>query len=92
MANIKSARKRARQAQKRRVHNLSLRTEVRSAIKNVAKAVAAGDKAAAAQVLRRAQRVIDSVVAKGVLHRNAGDRHKSHLARAVKAMQSSEGH
>jgi small subunit ribosomal protein S20 len=87
MANIKSARKRARQAQTRRVHNFSLRTAVRTAVKDVAKAVAAGDKDAAAQVLRRSQSVIDSVVAKGVLHRNAGDRHKSRLARAVKAMQ-----
>ena len=92
MANIKSARKRARQAQNARRRNVRRPPEGRSAIKNVAKAVPAGDTAAAAQVLRRAQRVIDSVVAKGVLHRNAGDRHKSHLARAVKAMQSSEGH
>jgi small subunit ribosomal protein S20 len=41
MANIKSAQKRARQAVQRREHNMSLRTEVRSAIKNVKKAVAA---------------------------------------------------
>ena len=47
MANIKSARKRAHQAQVRRVHNMSLRTAVRTAIKNVKKAVAGGDKAAA---------------------------------------------
>jgi small subunit ribosomal protein S20 len=84
MANIKSARKRASQAQVRRVHNMALRTSVRTAIKNVKKAVAGGDKAAAASVLRESQRVIDRVVAKGVLHRNAGDRHKSRLAHALK--------
>jgi len=87
MANIKSARKRARQAQVRRVHNMSLRTAVRTAIKNVKKAVAGGDKAAAAGVLRESQRVIDRVVAKGVMHRNAGDRHKSRLAHALKNLK-----
>jgi small subunit ribosomal protein S20 len=86
MANIKSARKRARQAIERRDHNLGLRTAVRTAIKNVKKAVAAGKADAAAQTLRESQRVIDRIVAKGILHRNAGDRHKSRLAQAVKAL------
>ena len=87
MANIKSARKRAKQALERRVHNMSLRTEVRTAIKNVKKAVAAGNKDNAAKALRESQRVIDRIVAKGVLHRNAGDRHKSRLAHALKGMK-----
>lgn len=87
MANIKSAKKRARQAQERRGLNMSLRTTVRTAMKNVSKAIAGGDKASAAKALRDSQRVIDRVVAKGILHRNAGDRHKSRLTHAVKAMQ-----
>ena len=87
MANIKSAQKRARQAVERRTHNMSLRTEVRTAIKNVSKAVAAGNKDNAAKVLRESKRVIDRIVAKGVLHRNAGDRHKSRLAHALKGMK-----
>jgi len=87
MANIKSVRKRAKQAIVRRGHNLSLRTEVRTAIKNVKKAVAAGNKDAAAKALVASQRVIDRIVAKGVLHRNAGDRHKSRLAHAIKGMK-----
>ena len=87
MANIKSAQKRARQAVERRTHNMSLRTEVRTAIKNVSKAVAAGNKDNAAKVLRESQRVIDRIVAKGILHRNAGDRHKSRLAPALKGMK-----
>jgi small subunit ribosomal protein S20 len=86
MANIKSARKRARQAIERRDHNMGLRTTVRTAIKNVKKAVAAGKADAAAQALRASQGVIDRIVAKGILHRNAGDRHKSRLAQAVKAL------
>jgi small subunit ribosomal protein S20 len=87
MANIKSARKRAKQAVERREHNMSLRTEVRTAIKSVKKAVAAGNKDNAAKALRESQRVIDRIVAKGVLHRNAGDRHKSRLAHALKGMK-----
>jgi small subunit ribosomal protein S20 len=87
MANIKSARKRAKQAVERREHNMSLRTEVRTAIKNVKKAVAAGNKDNATKALRESQRVIDRIVAKGVLHRNAGDRHKSRLAHALKGMK-----
>jgi small subunit ribosomal protein S20 len=87
MANIKSAQKRAKQAIERRTHNMSLRTEVRTAIKNVSKAVAAGNKDNAAKVLRESQRVIDRIVAKGILHRNAGDRHKSRLAHALKGMK-----
>jgi small subunit ribosomal protein S20 len=66
---------------------MSLRTEVRTAIKNVSKAVAAGNKDNAAKVLRESQRVIDRIVAKGILHRNAGDRHKSRLAHALKGMK-----
>ena len=87
MANIKSARKRAKQAVERRAHNMGLRSEVRTAIKNVKKALAAGKKDDAEKVLRESQRVIDRIVAKGVLHRNAGDRHKSRLAHALKALK-----
>jgi small subunit ribosomal protein S20 len=87
MANIKSARKRAHQAIGLRAHNMSLRTEVRTAIKNVKKALAAGNKDEAAKALRESQCVIDRIVAKGVLHRNAGDRHKSRLAHALKGLK-----
>ncbi len=87
MANIKSSRKSARQAVQRRAHNVTLRTEVRTAIKNVKKAIAAGNKAAAAAALEKSRPVIDRVGAKGILHRNAAARHKSRLAQAIKAMQ-----
>ena len=87
MANIKSARKRAHQAIIRRAHNVSLRTAVRTAIKSVDKAVAAGAREAALKALHASQRVIDRVVAKGILHRNAGNRHKARLAHAVKGLK-----
>jgi small subunit ribosomal protein S20 len=64
-----------------------LRTAVRTAIKNAVKAVAAGNKGAAEKTMRESQKIIDRVVAKGILHRNAGDRHKSRLAHALKGMK-----
>jgi small subunit ribosomal protein S20 len=86
MANIKSARKRARQAVKLRSHNMSMRTAARSAIKDVKKAIAAGDKKAATAALVKSQAVIDRIAAKRVIHRNAAARQKSRLAHAIKAM------
>jgi len=86
VANIKSARKRARQAVQRRERNMSLRTAARSAIKEVKKAIAAGDKAAAAAALEKSRPVIDRVAAKGVLHPNAASRHKRRLAHAIKSL------
>lgn len=86
MANIKSARKRARQAVHRRSRNVSLHTAARTAIKEVKKAIAAGDKKAATAALVKSQSVIDRIVAKGVIHRNSASRQKSRLAQAIKAM------
>lgn len=86
MANIASARKRARQAEKRRLHNAALRSELRSAIRNVRKAIAAGDKKAARTVFERAAGVIDSIADKRIIHKNAAARHKSRLAAGIKAM------
>jgi len=86
MANIASARKRARQAEKHRRHNAALRSELRSAIRNVRKAIAAGDKKAARTVLSSASGIIDSIADKRIIHKNAAARHKSRLAARVKAM------
>jgi small subunit ribosomal protein S20 len=86
MANIASARKRARQALKRRERNMSLRTAARSAIKEVKKAIAAGNKANATTALEKSRAIIDRVVAKGVLHPTAASRHKRRLAHAIKSL------
>ncbi len=61
MANTKQARKRARQARALNEHNTALRSRLRTAIKKVRKAIAGGDKAAAAAELRASTRVIDSI-------------------------------
>jgi small subunit ribosomal protein S20 len=86
MANSAQARKRARQTEKQRKHNTSLRSTLRTAIKKVRKAVEAGDKAAAQLVLRASQSVIDRIADKRIMHKNAASRNKSRLVQAVKAM------
>lgn len=86
MANIASARKRARQDARLNAHNSSLRSRLRTAIKSVRKAVAAGDKAAAAIELRASQGVIDRIADKKIIHKNAASRYKSRLAAAIKRM------
>ena len=86
MANIASARKAARQSEKRRVHNASQRSELRSAIKRVRKAIEAGDKVQARVVLRDSTKVLDSIADKEIIHKNKASRHKSRLSAAIKAM------
>ena len=80
MANTVQARKRARQADKQRTHNVSLRSALRTAIKKVRKAVGLGDKTAAQAVFKESQSVIDSIADKKIIHKNAAARHKSRLA------------
>lgn len=86
MANSAQARKRARQAVKQRVHNMSLRSELRTAIKKVRKAIESGDKAAAQAVFKENQGVIDSLADKSVIHKNKAARNKSRLSAAIKAL------
>lgn len=78
--------KRAKQAEKRRSHNASLRSMVRTYIKNVVKAIDTKDaeKAQAAYVL--AVPVIDRMADKGIIHKNKAARHKSRLNGHIKAL------
>jgi small subunit ribosomal protein S20 len=86
MANSAQARKRARQAEAARKHNASLRSELRTAVKKVRRAVAAGDKAAASAQFQASQAVIDRIADKKIVHKNAASRTKSRLAQAIKAL------
>ena len=86
MANIASARKRARQAEKNRQHNMALRSRFRTSVKKVLKAVQAGDQEAAQAAFRDAVPVIDGTANKGLIHRNKAARHKSRLNARVKGM------
>jgi small subunit ribosomal protein S20 len=86
MANTRQARKRAHQATLRNAHNTALRSRIRTAIKSVRKAIAGGDKKVAADALRQATGIIDSIADKNIVHKNAASRNKSRLAAAIKAM------
>ena len=87
MANSLSARKRARQSEKHRQHNASLRSHVRTAIKGVLNAISKGDKAAAEAAYKNAVPAIDRSVAKGLMAKNKAARHKSRLNTHVRNMQ-----
>ena len=86
MANTAQARKRARQSLKRNAHNAAQRSELRTALKKVRKAIASGDKAVAQAQLQESQGVIDAIADKKIFHKNAAARYKSRLAAAIKAM------
>lgn len=86
MANSSQARKRARQAEARRKHNMSHRSLLRTRIKQVRNAVAANDKEAATAALTNAVPVIDRMVNKNIIHKNTAARQKSRLSAAVKAL------
>ncbi len=86
MANIKSAEKRAKQAVKRRAHNMAARSRLRSSIKKVLNAIGAGNKDDASSALKAAQPVIDTMVSKGIIHANKAARHKRELNAKVKAL------
>jgi|TARA_X000000368_G_scaffold358920_1_gene302044 small subunit ribosomal protein S20 len=86
VANIASAKKRARQSIKLRLHNASQRSMLRTHIKNVTNAIEAKDKKAAQSAFDAAVPVIDSMVSKGIIHKNKAARHKSRLNSHVKSL------
>lgn len=87
MANIKSAKKRAIQSEKRRKHNASRRSMVCTFIKKVNAAIIAGDKEAAQNAFSVMQPLVDRQVAKGLFHKNKAGRYKSNLTARINAMQ-----
>jgi len=86
VANSPSAKKRAIQAEKRRSHNASLRSMVRTYIKNVVKAIDAKDLEKARTAYTAAVPVIDRMADKGIIHKNKAARHKSRLNGHIKAL------
>ncbi len=83
---LASGRKRVRQDIVINAANTSLRSKYRTAVKNVEKAAAAGDKTKAAEAFAKAQSVLDTVADKGIFHKNKAARDKSRLATRVKAL------
>lgn len=86
MANIKSAKKRARQMPKRRARNVAQRSMFRTLIKNVIKAIEGKDKAKAEAAYKEMTPVLDRYATKGQIHKNKAARHKSRLAQRIKAL------
>lgn len=86
MANSLQARKRARQAEKRRSHKAARRSILRTHIKKVVYAIEAGDKEIASAAYKVAVPVLDNAVSKGLMHKNKAARHKSRLNAHIKAM------
>ncbi|TNE79873.1 MAG: 30S ribosomal protein S20 [Gammaproteobacteria bacterium] len=86
MANSPQARKRAKQNEKRRQHNASLRSMVRTYIKKTYAAIASGEVEAAKAAYIAAVPVIDRMADKGIIHKNKAARHKSRLNAQVKAL------
>lgn len=86
MANSLQAKKRARQAETHRKRNAGQRSMMRTYLKNVVKAIAAGDKAAAQVAYKVAVPALDQMAGKGLIHKNKAARHKSRLNQTIRAM------
>ena len=89
MANSPQARKRAKQNDKHRAHNASLRSLVRTKMKQVLAAVNAGEHGPAQEAYDAAVPVIDRMANKGIIKKNKAARHKSRLNAKVKALAAS---
>ncbi|MFE4463566.1 30S ribosomal protein S20 [Oerskovia turbata] len=86
MANIKSQIKRIKTNEKARLRNKAVKSELKTNVRRVREAVAAGDKEAAASALATASKKLDKAVSKGVIHQNQAANRKSALAKAVNAL------
>ncbi len=82
MANTRSAMKRIKQNEKRRLRNRAARSTIRSALKT-ARAAAAEKSPQSKEVVLEAIRILDRAVSRGVIHRNTAARKKSALARSL---------
>ena len=88
MANIKSAMKRNRQNEKRRVRNAAVRSTVRTSVKTARAAIEGGQADQARAALLNTIQTLDKAVTKGVIHRNTAARKKSRLTRQLNALAS----
>lgn len=86
MANSPQARKRAKQNEKRRQHNASLRSKMRTFIRGVRTAIDAGEKEQAQEAFKAAVPVLDKMSGKGIIAKNTAARYKSRLNATIKAM------
>lgn len=88
MANTSSARKRVRQTAKRTALNKSRKSRIKTFLRKVEAALAAGDAGAARTAFKAAEPEIRRGVSKGVLHLNTASRKISRLAQRIKALDA----
>ena len=88
MANIKSAKKRAKQTVVRNARNVAQRSQLRTAVKKVIKALDANDAAGATEAFTIAQPLLDRFAARGLIHKNKAARHKARLTARIKARKA----
>ena len=88
MANSAQARKRVRQAERKRAHNASMRSRMRTSVKRVVRALNASDAEAASSALALAEPVLDGAASNGLIHKNKAARHKSRLNARLKALRT----
>ncbi len=88
MPNTKSAAKRLKQSEVRRVRNKAIKTRTKTEMKRVLDSVQTGDIAAAEANFRLAAKKLDQAGSKGVIHKNTAARHKSRLQRTIKAAKA----
>ena len=88
MANSRQSKKRARQGEQRRQHNVERRSKMRTFLKKVVKAIESGDKKAAEGAYKDAVPLSDSSVSMKLIHANKAARHKSRLNARIRAMSS----
>ncbi|QQE73115.1 30S ribosomal protein S20 [Brevibacillus composti] len=86
MPNIKSAIKRTKQIEKRRAQRASQKSDLRTAVKNFEKAVAAQDVDLAKSTLLVAVKKLDKAATKGLIHKNAANRQKSRLMKKLNVL------
>ena len=88
MANSAQARKRVRQAERKRAHNASMRSRMRTSVKRVVRALNVGDAETASSALELAGPVLDGAARKGLIHKNKAARHKTRLNARLKSLRT----
>ncbi|OUO19746.1 30S ribosomal protein S20 [Collinsella sp. An307] len=87
MANIKSQKKRIRTAEKARVRNRAVRSELKTLVKNVQAAVEEGNAEAARTAAARAYKRLDQAASKGIIHKNQASNRKSGVQSLVNSIK-----
>jgi small subunit ribosomal protein S20 len=88
VAHSLSAKKRVRQNAKRRLRNRDRKREIRLELKKIQSVITAGDKKAAVEELKTAQKVLDRISSRGGIHKKTAARRKSRLAKQINALQA----